>query len=158
MKRYLIDTNILILYLRRDTRFAAIDTLYNPLSEAAASIISVVTEGELRSMALQRHWAIPKMILLEALVKKFLIADIHVKDIIDAYAEIDAFSQGKLLTRPVSFAAKNMGKNDLWIAATASVLKIPLLTTDKDFDHLNGIYLEVIYVDLNKLDQHSSGS
>jgi tRNA(fMet)-specific endonuclease VapC len=62
------------------------------------------------------------------------------------------------LTRPVSFAAKNMGKNDLWIAATASVLKIPLLTTDKDFDHLNGIYLEVIYVDLNKLDQHSSGS
>jgi len=36
-----------------------------------------------------------------------------------------------------------MGKNDLWIAATASVLEATLLTTDFDFDHLKGVFLEV---------------
>ena len=40
-----------------------------------------------------------------------------------------------------------MGKNDLWIAATASVLKAILFTTDRDFDHLDGEFLEVIYID-----------
>jgi tRNA(fMet)-specific endonuclease VapC len=40
-----------------------------------------------------------------------------------------------------------MGKNDLWIAATASVLKARLLTTDHDFDHLDGIFLDVLYID-----------
>jgi tRNA(fMet)-specific endonuclease VapC len=29
-----------------------------------------------------------------------------------------------------------MGKNDLWIAATAHVYEATLLTTDNDFDHL----------------------
>ena len=61
------------------------------------------------------------------------------------YAEIDAYSQGKLLSNPVPVgsSARNMGKNDLWIAATASILNITLLTSDKDFDHLNGVYLDV---------------
>jgi predicted nucleic acid-binding protein len=40
-----------------------------------------------------------------------------------------------------------MGKNDLWIAATASVLGAKLLTTDHGFDHLSGIFLEVVYID-----------
>jgi len=34
--------------------------------------------------------------------------------------------------------AKNMGKNDRWIAATASVPDVDLLTSDKDFEHLDG--------------------
>lgn len=32
-----------------------------------------------------------------------------------------------------------MGKNDLWIAATAITYNIPLITTDADFDHLDGL-------------------
>ena len=40
-----------------------------------------------------------------------------------------------------------MGKNDIWIAATASVLDATLLTTDKDFDHLNNEFLNVIWLD-----------
>ena len=43
-----------------------------------------------------------------------------------------------------------MGKNDLWIAATASALNIPLLTNDGDYDHLNGIMIEVIKVSHEK--------
>lgn len=36
-----------------------------------------------------------------------------------------------------------MGKNDIWIAATALVAKAELLTIDNDFDHLNGKYIKV---------------
>ncbi len=34
-----------------------------------------------------------------------------------------------------------MGKNDLWIAATASVTGVTLMTTDGDFDHLHPVHL-----------------
>ena len=44
-----------------------------------------------------------------------------------------------------------MGKNDLWIAATAAVLDATLLTMDKDFNHLNDIFLTVNCIDINKI-------
>jgi len=40
-----------------------------------------------------------------------------------------------------------MGKNDLWIAATASVLSAALLTTDNDFSHLQGYFLQMEKID-----------
>lgn len=43
-----------------------------------------------------------------------------------------------------------MGKNDIWIAAAASVLNAALLTTDNDFDHLGDEFLTVAKIDLNK--------
>jgi len=33
-----------------------------------------------------------------------------------------------------------MGKNDLWIAATAHILRATLVTTDKDFDHVQNFF------------------
>lgn len=84
-------------------------------------------------------------------LEDFLITDINTQEIIDKYAEIDAYSQGRLANTPTSFSSKNMGKNDLWIAATASVYDIELLTTDKDFDHLRNSYLPKLhYIDLAK--------
>jgi len=44
--------------------------------------------------------------------------------------------------------ARNMGKNDLWIAATTHVLNATLVTTDKDFDHLDKIYIKRDYLDI----------
>ena len=40
-----------------------------------------------------------------------------------------------------------MGKNDLWIAATAKATGATLLTTDKDFDHLYPGQINRIYID-----------
>jgi len=37
-----------------------------------------------------------------------------------------------------------VGKNDLWIAATAQVTNSKLVTTDKDFDHLDGVFIDII--------------
>jgi len=36
-----------------------------------------------------------------------------------------------------------MGKNDIWIAATASVLDMDFLTSDKDFVHLDRAYMRL---------------
>lgn len=36
-----------------------------------------------------------------------------------------------------------MGKNDLWIASTAALLGLTLVTTDADFQHLSEIFLEL---------------
>ena len=80
----------------------------------------------------------------------FLIVDINTTETIEKYAEIDAFSQGKLETHKSGFSARNMGKKDLWIASTASVYKIELLTTDKDFEHLKEHYIKLNVIDLKK--------
>jgi len=44
-------------------------------------------------------------------------------------------------------SARNMGKNDLWIAATASILNAKLITTDKDFSHLKNQMIDLEIID-----------
>ena len=77
------------------------------------------------------------------------MVDINDEKIIQRYAEIDAYSLNRDRMRPLPAGqtARVMGKNDLWIAATASVLNAKLLTTDHDFDHLDSVFLTVVYVD-----------
>ena len=77
------------------------------------------------------------------------MVEVNDEKIIQRYAEVDAYSLNRDRKRPlpVGQTAHVMGKNDLWIAATASVLNARLLTTDHDFDHLDGIFLAVVYVD-----------
>ena len=76
---------------------------------------------------------------------------INFTEIISRYGDIDAFSQGKLPNNKANFSARNMGKNDLWIAATSSVYDLVLLTTDKDFNHLDNEYLNLEYIDIQAL-------
>ena len=97
--------------------------------------------GEVRSLAIQNRWGLTRLIEMENLFKRFIIVDIHADDIIKRYAEIDAFSQSKHEIHPLPTTARNMGKNDLWIAATSSVLEATLLTTDTDFAHLDPLFL-----------------
>jgi hypothetical protein len=47
-----------------------------------------------------------------------------------------------------------MGKNDLWIAATARVLGAVLLTNDQDFGHLPWTELQSEYTDPVSLQLH----
>ena len=76
-----------------------------------------------------------------------LIIPIDSKAIVEKYAEIDAFSQGVLLERELGHSAINMGKNDLWIAATTALVNGSLITTDNDFRHLENIYFSVLRKD-----------
>ena len=44
----------------------------------------------------------------------------------------------------MKYSARNMGKNDVWIAATALYLDMELHTTDNDFDHLPTLGLRLV--------------
>lgn len=47
-------------------------------------------------------------------------------------------------------SARNMGKNDAWIAATAYAAQATLVTTDKDFDHLADTFFKLDRLDIQR--------
>ena len=143
---FLFDTNILLFYIRENAIASFIDNTYIPFGEDNTPVLSIVSVGEIKSIALRNGWGSTKLTKLKELMALFVITDINSDDVIDAYAEIDTFSQGKLKSNPLPHSARNMGKNDLWIAATGSVFPTKLLTSDDDFDHLEGHYLEIIKI------------
>lgn len=146
--KYLIDTNIVVVYLRDDKTKHHIEANYAPFHPANIPIVSVVTLGEIESLGLRNKWGVKRFHAVSQFFQKCVITDINSRDVIKLYGEIDAYSQGKLPNCPAGMSSKNMGKNDLWIAATASATGAKLLTMDKDFGHLNGVYLEVVGVEL----------
>jgi tRNA(fMet)-specific endonuclease VapC len=140
---FLLDSNILLHYIRQNAVTSLIEAQFQPFQGSSLPLTSVVCIGEIRSIAIQNGWGAKKLLAMESFFAQLLKADINTDRIIRRYAEIDAFSQNKLPKRPLNLTARNMGKNDLWIAATASVLDLKLLTTDTDFDHLNGVFLDL---------------
>ncbi len=72
------------------------------------------------------------------LLDYLIIVPIPYKDVVASYVKIDYYSRG---------VGRTMGKNDLWIAATAMVNEATILTTDKDFDHLPQDMVKHIYID-----------
>ncbi len=148
--RFLFDTNAIIIYFKNREIKSNLDESYNPLGSENTAIISIVTLGEIESLALRNKWSEKRIKLMEDFLNKFVIADINSKDVIRKYAEIDTFSQGKLENKKLGMSSRNMGKNDLWIAAIASVTDSTLITSDKDFDHLKDKYLSIINIDVEK--------
>jgi tRNA(fMet)-specific endonuclease VapC len=116
---------------------------YDPFGISSLPVISVVTKGEIESISLRNKWGKRRLEVISLFLGKFVIADINSKDVIKRYGEIDAYSQGKLVDRPLDLSARNMGKNDLWIAATASVTGATILTADRDFTHLSPSFLHL---------------
>lgn len=135
----LFDTNIL-LYLSRDQSGERLIRFLNP--DDAVVYVSFVTVAEIESLAFQQRWAARKRQRLEYLLDQLRI--IEISDLLlGTYLDLDAYSQ----RNHPDFGAypfdtlRNMGKHDLWIGATASLLSLMLVTTDGDFDHLDGAFL-----------------
>lgn len=141
---YVLDTNIIIVYLKHNRLRTQIDEVLNPFSTQNIPIISAVTLGELESLALRNRWGLKRIKSTELLISKCVVTEINYADLHKRYGEIDTFSQGKLIGKKLKMSSRNMGKNDLWIAATTSVLNAKLITTDKDFDHLDKVYFDLI--------------
>lgn len=121
----IFDTNLILRYIREGRMLPS------------RVVIPIVVIGELETLALRNDWGYQKVKVLQHLLDSFPIADLN-RDITRIYAELDVYSQGKSreLSLPPGTTARNMGKNDLWIAATALYLDMELHTLDKDFDHL----------------------
>lgn len=148
--KYLLDTNIVLIYLRGNRTKEFIEREFAPFDTTNIPIVSVVSLGEIESINLRNNWGQKRITAVERFFEKCLVTDINSKDVIRRYGEIDAYSQGKLKSNPLNDSSRNMGKNDLWIAATASIINATLLTTDKDFAHLDSSYLDLNLIELIK--------
>jgi predicted nucleic acid-binding protein len=146
---YLLDTGLLLGHIRGADYADLAERRYSLSQPPNVSLVSVVSKGEIYSLAIQFNWGERKKQELDSLLRRIPVVDINTDRIIQRYAEIDAYSQSKDRTKPLpsGVSSRNMGKNDLWIAATSSVLNAILVTTDTDFDHLNGVFLNVAYID-----------
>lgn len=145
MRRFLLDTNICLAFVRGHESYTSIEQELRLDSEDCVNMISVVTKAELLSLGKRLGWGGSKLEKLNRLLDKLYIIDINNSDhqLIKAYYTIDAYSQGNLSEKPLNGSAKNMGKNDLWIAATAHVASAELVTMDGDFDHLHSEFITV---------------
>jgi tRNA(fMet)-specific endonuclease VapC len=129
----ILDTNVVIQHIRKQI----------PISSRA--VLPIVVVGELEAFALKSDWGYQKMVSLNSILEKIPIADID-REITQIYAKVDAYSQGKLKSQqlPLGMSARNMGKNDLWIAAISLYFDFELHSIDNDFDHLVNFGLKLV--------------
>lgn len=147
---YLLDTNILLAFLRKSPVAKYVNEQYQVFDGHNSVCLSAVSLGEIGSLAIQNRWSRERISLLTKLLHTIPAIDINIDGLISLYAEIDAFSQNKLPEKALPVSARNMGKNDLWIGATAAYTESILITTDKDFDHLHGHFIEMAWIDPTK--------
>lgn len=138
---YLLDTNVIVALVRGNTLARTIDETFGLRASKIRHMASVVSQGEVRVLAERNKWGTAKRSALDNALDNLVTVDISHPAIIAAYVEIDLYSHGH------EEGARNMGKNDLWIAACAKATNSTLLTTDRDFDHLDPSLVRVSYID-----------
>jgi predicted nucleic acid-binding protein len=136
---YLFDTNILVHLVRNDSTGQELKSKYSPFLSDPKPFICSVTDGELRSLALQWAWGKHKTDQMGYMLGYFRQVPIERPDLMQTYAAMDFFSNSKGI---------KMGKNDLWIAAAAYTSGAKLVTTDDDFDHLAPNFISVDKIEL----------
>src|ERR1700749_3593236 len=106
----LLDTNILIRFVNGGD-FELLFEAINPQNRKI--YVSIVSIGELKSIALKNSWGEKKQAVASFILDRLNILEIN-ENLIDVYAEIDAFSQRRNPAY-VDYAfstPRNMGKND----------------------------------------------
>ncbi len=144
---YLPDTPIFVHYVRDDALAEWVRATYHFDDPATLLIISSVIEGEVRSLALQFSWGKRKRARLDELLARAASVPLDYRGVIEAYARIDAHC--RRMGTPI-------GENDTWIAATANATGARLITTDRDFDHLDPGFVSRDWIDPERFRQEDS--
>jgi tRNA(fMet)-specific endonuclease VapC len=137
----LLDTNVLVHLTRGKDAGLRMREELGLVERPERPIISVVTVGEARALALKFGWGAGKRGALNELIRQLVIVGIDSDEVLTTYAEIDHYS--KKVVKP----ARPFGQNDIRIAACASVYAAHLVTTDRDFDHLTPRFIQRTRVD-----------
>lgn len=137
----LLDTNV-VYHLSKDPALKPLREFINPNNQKI--FISIISIGELKAIALQNNWGYRRQNIVKAILEESIVVEIN-ENLADTYAQIDAYSQRRnpAFSNYSFDTPRNMGKNDLWLAATAALLGLKLVTTDGDFNHLHNEFLEV---------------
>ena len=152
-KRFLLDTGMLLGFVRNAPWALRVRTEFDLGDTETMVFTSVICQGELLALAEKNGWGEGKRNHLDEVLNRFPTLDINKQPILRAYALIDAWTHGKPVASPGQALppkpAVPMTQNDLWIAATAHESKATLLSTDKDFVHLNDVWIKYVYVNQN---------
>ena len=149
-KFFLLDTGMMLGFVRGASWAARARAEYGFEDPETIIVTSVICQRELLALAEKRGWGEASRLELSRTLNRVPTLDINKQSILKAYALIDAWTHGKLVASPRNALppkpARSIGKNDLWIAATAHASDAILLTTDTDFDHLDGVWFKRIHV------------
>lgn len=139
---YLLDTNVLLYWLRGGGICSTIDGQFGLTSSAFRPLVCEVTLGEIEAFAMSSKWSETRRQKLSEVRKKLVVIDLTNEKIYRAYAEYST------LAKDHGFAIFH-DKNDLWIAAAAKVSGATVLTTDvrgfkplRDGKHLDAVVLD----------------
>lgn len=137
---FLLDTSVVLHATRQRSPVSiAIDAQFKLSESHFRPAICEVSVGEL--LAFSKGWGEKRRALLKAQIDKTLIIPIAHPGIHERWADISSALQKSGLA---------VGQNDIWIAATASVAGMILLTTDKDFVQMRRVAaLDVRVLDNN---------
>ena len=138
---YLLDTNILVALIRGNALGRYVERTYLLSQQILLCAISVVTVGEMYALGHKWGWGEKKLQRLHDLLDKIVQVSIDHEFILQAYGKLNAYCEKH---------GWSIGQNDLWIAATAHVTELTLLTTDRDFDFLHGDWIQRIWIDPNQ--------
>ena len=127
---YLLDTSVILHLVRGNALGQHIRDNYDLLHCQPRPLVCLVSLAEMRVLAELHGWGEPKRNALVAAFRSLTMVNINHPTVIDAYVKLD------LCARSHPKGARQMGKNDLWIAACAAAANAYLLTTDKDFEFL----------------------
>ena len=126
--QYLLDTNILLAYVRGGEIGRYVERTYHLLAGPFQPLVCVVSIGEIRAIAAAQvnPWAKAKTDRMNELIGKLVVVDISEPAVLDGYVVA------------VNRRPKGLGvpQNDLWIASAAMATQSCLLTTDRHFDYL----------------------
>lgn len=125
---FLLDTNVVLHATRENSPVsAAIDEQFALSTSRFRPAICEVSIGELLGFTRSSRWGERRRALLDEQIARCLVIPISHPGVHLRWAEMSSRLQA---------AGKTVGQNDIWIAATASVTDLTLLTTDGDFRHL----------------------
>ena len=122
---YLLDTGLLLNTLRNSISYQAIDHQLGLLRGGFQPMASYVSAGEILAIAGKKGWGAKKLSELQQLLQKLVLLPIDRPAIYETYAELAVENEKK---------GRNVGQNDLWIAATAIEYRLTVLTFDADFE------------------------
>ena len=116
---YVLDTNILLALIRGKTLGQSIDSAYGLRANLQRHVVSIASQAELLVLADRHKWAQAKRGAVNFMFQNLVVLPIDGQALIDAYVEV---ARADMTWQE---GPRNMGKNDIWIAATAVSSGLP---------------------------------
>jgi tRNA(fMet)-specific endonuclease VapC len=132
-----IDTSVWVFLSQRQNRESELKALTpDAVTRYEEAILPVAVRAELLSFATRAQWGRDRRLFLTEVFSRTIPYNDHLS-LVPYYVAIET-----------SFPGRTLGKNDLWIAACAAYLGLPLVTFDRDFAHLGAFFpVQILNVD-----------